>query len=65
MRLPKAGRARQISGDFAISKWRLQMASSCRTLLPAAALDLTGIEACRNGIFAPRDQGFARRVSLL
>jgi hypothetical protein len=31
-----------------------------RILRPAAAADLTGIEACLDGVFAPRDQGFAR-----
>jgi len=34
----------------------------CRIFGPAAALDLTGIEACLNGVFGSHDQGFARRV---
>jgi len=35
-----------------------------RILRPAASLDWTGIEACLDGVFAPHEQGYARRVSL-
>jgi hypothetical protein len=34
-------------------------------LRAAAGLELTGVEACQDGIFAPYDQGFARRISRL
>jgi hypothetical protein len=36
-----------------------------RILRPAAGLDLTGVEACLDAVFAPHDQGFARRISRL
>jgi hypothetical protein len=31
-----------------------------RILRSADGLDLTGVEACLDGVFAPRDQGFSR-----